>query len=395
MNAHDPCSGEHRRSLTGLRGSEAILPWLRSGRRRFRILAAALMVPLGLYAVAERDDAMLPARTVGTPVLEFSPADLATAVLRNVTPAVAFTGSLAVVTQTTLTAPFDGKLVEISVRAGDRVEAGQVLARLNESDLAARLAELRAALASAEEQAALAERNRVSNLALLERNFISRTAFDNALGGHAEKRAAVQAQRARVAIAERALRDARITAPFPGVIASREAEPGQWVEPRHRLFTLVSLDRMELETTVSAEQLRSIVPGQAVEFSVGGFGSRVFAGRVARINPTARSSTRAVPVYVAVDNTDGALRAGLFASGRVLTGAVEEAVVLPTGALRQQDGQSGVWVIAGERLAWRPVQAGEADANHVRIRAGVQPGEQVVMAALLAPKAGQPVVVRR
>lgn len=394
MNPHDRGAGENQPPLTEALGPGVARQRLRPVVRRRLLLLAALLVPLGLYAVAGRNDAMVQARTVETPVLEFSPADLVTAAVREVTPAVAFTGSLAAVTQTTLTAPFDGKLAEVAVRAGERVAAGQVLARLDESDLTARLAELRAALASAEEQAALAERNLASNLTLLERNFISRTAFDNALGGHAEKRAAVQAQRARVAIAERALRDARITAPFPGVIASREAEPGQWVEPRHRLFTLVSLDRMELETTVSAEQIGRIAPGQAVEFSVGGFGSRVFAGRVARINPSARTGTRAVPVYVAVDNADGALRAGLFASGRILTGAVEEAVVLPAGALRQQDGHDGVWVIAGERLAWRPVQAGKADADQVRVWAGLGPGEQVVVAALPAPQVGQPVAVR-
>lgn len=360
-----------------------------------RVLAATLAISLGLYAMAGRHDAGIQARAAGTPAVEFSPVDLVTAELRSVTPAVAITGSLAAVTQTTLTAPFEGRLATVAVRAGERVEAGRLLARLDESDLAARLAELRAALASAEEQFDLAERNRAAHLALLERNFISRNAFDNALGGHAEKRAAVQAHRARVAIAERALRDARITAPFSGEIASRDVEPGQWVEPHRRLFTLVRPDRLELEIAVTTEQLGSIAPGQSVEFNVGGFASRTFAGRVARINPAAQSSSRTVTVYIAVDNSDGVLRAGLFASGRILTGSAEEAVTLPSGALRREGGQEGLWVIEGTRLAWRPVEAGAAEADRIRIHAGLRPGEQVVAAPLLAARAGQPVVVRR
>lgn len=303
-------------------------------------------------------------------------------------------GSLNPVNQIQLNATFEGRMSEVHARAGDEVAAGQVLGHFDETDLRARINERAAALASAEEQMHVAERNRNSNRTLLEQNFISKNAFDNTLGGYAERHAAVDAQRAQLAILQRALRDAKIVAPFAGAVSSRQVEPGQWVEPNRKLFTVVDLKHLEIEASIPSQHLAQLAVGQNVRFRVEGYGDSNFEGRLVRINPSVQAGTRSVLAYVAVDNPDKRLRAGLFVSGQIETGTPQNVIRLPATAVQIRKEGRGVWLVRSGKLAWQAIEFEHISADEIQVSRGLKGGEQVAVMQLKGASVGLPVRIK-
>lgn len=357
------------------------------------LLACAVIAGL-IYAFSASAPAAAHAKPSSKPSqLDFSPNDVLQVSVKPVARVLPVSGLLNPVTQVQLNNTFEGRVSEVRVRAGDEVAAGQVLARLDEADLRARIAERSAALASAEEQMRVAERSRNSNHTLLEQNFISKNAYDNTLGGFAERRAAVDAQRSQLAILQRSLRDAKIVAPFAGAVASRLVEPGQWVEPNRKLFTLVDLRHLEIEASLPSQHLARLAVGQRVHFRTEGYGDKVFEGKLVRINPSVQAGTRSVLAYVAVDNPDKQLKAGLFVSGEIETGAPEDEIRLPATAIQLKPKSHGVWVIRAGKLAWQEVGFERISADEVRVTRGLKGGEQIIAMPLKGAVEAQPVRV--
>jgi len=342
---------------------------------------AVACVAIGtVFALSGRKDAQAkPAESQNKPtVMELASTDVLLAARVAVQPTVLLAGTLNPLTQIHLHAPFDGRVAEVSARPGDKVAAGQVLARFDETDLRARHAERAAAVASAEEQMRVAERNRLSSRALLDQNFISKNAFDNTLGGYAERQAALDAQKAQLAIVQRALKDAKVVAPFAGTVSYRQVEPGQWVEPNRKLFSLVDLRKLEVEAAIPSQHIASLVPGQKVRLRAEGFGDEVFEGRLTRINPTTQPGTRSVLAYVAVDNPGERLRAGLYVTGEIETGTADSQIQLPATAIQASKSGRGVWIVADNKLKWQPVEYQPLRIDLVRVTKGLAGGEQVV-----------------
>ncbi|WP_172198284.1 MULTISPECIES: efflux RND transporter periplasmic adaptor subunit [unclassified Niveibacterium] len=355
---------------------------IRRPSRRWALggIALALASVGAVYAISARKDVQAkPVEAQAKPTLmELAPTDVLLAQQVAVQPIVLLAGTLNPLTQIHLHAPFDGRVAEVSARPGDKVVAGQVLARFDETDLRARHAERAAAVASAEEQMRVAERNRVSGRALLDQNFISKNAFDNTLGGYAERQAALDAQKAQLAIVQRALKDAKVVAPFAGTVSYRQVEPGQWVEPNRKLFSLVDLRKLEVEAAIPSQHIASLMPGQKVRLRAEGFGDEVFEGKLTRINPTTQPGTRSVLAYVAVDNPGERLRAGLYVTGEIETGKADPQIRLPATAIQASKTGRGVWIVADNKLKWQPVEYQQLRVDLVRITKGLSGGEQVV-----------------
>lgn len=133
-----------------------------------------------------------------------------------------------------------------------------------------------------------------------------------------------------------------------------------------------------------ASEIPAVTVGQGAQFRVGGFGDRLFAARLERINPATDAGSRAIRLYLSVDNADGALRGGLFAQGELLLAIGAPVPTVPAGALRSEAGVPYVLVVDGERLGRRLVQPGRVsdDGARVEIRDGLAVGMRVVSAKL-------------
>ena len=188
-------------------------------------------------------------------------------------------GAVQPVRQATVKAKVSGDVRQITVREGETVQAGQVLARIDTADLEAKLIERIGALESAKAQLALAEKTRATNQALLKQNFISQNAFDNSessynvVAGHRQVGRGAGAARA-----ERAARRGRHRRRSTGIVAKRHVQPGEKVAFDSPLVTVVDLTDMELQAAVPAVDVPELAIGKTVELTIDGFGERRFTG---------------------------------------------------------------------------------------------------------------------
>jgi RND family efflux transporter MFP subunit len=119
--------------------------------------------------------------------------------------------------------------------------------------------------------------------------------------------------------------------------------------------------------------------GQPIAFRVDGFGDRLFAGRIERINPTTSAGSRSVAVYASIDNPDGALRGGMFAQGSVTLQRVDDALTIPVSAARGEAGRRFVYVLGDGAIQRREIELGDEDSSgHVAVRAGLKAGDVIV-----------------
>jgi len=328
-------------------------------------------------------------------VLEFSPDDLTRVEVLPLARWLPVSGAVEPVRQATVKAKVSGDVRQINVREGEPVRAGQVLARIDTADLEARLLERIGALESAKAQLAMAAKTQATNRALLKQNFISQNAYDNSESSHGVFRGSVKSAEAQVQLARNALRDAVATSPLSGQVAKRHVQPGEKVGFDSPLVTVVDLTEMELQAAVPAVDVPELTIGKAVELSIDGFGERRFSGRVDRINPSAEPGTRAILVYVGISNADGALRGGMFATGRVALGASAPAATLPATAVRTDAGQTYVWTLEDGKLVKRGIVTGRRDdaAGRIEVKTALAPGVPVLAARFDNLRDGAPAIV--
>lgn len=351
---------------------------------------ASALLALALAGCGPQEQAAGPAAAPAP--LELAPVDVARAGKVAISGGLPVTGVLQPLAQTTVQSRVAAEVGAVLVREGERVQRGQVLARLATQDLEARLRQAEANLAAAKVEAdlarALAERNRQ----LFEKKYFSEIEYQRSVGEAEAREENVRAQQALVAIARKALEDANVRAPMAGIIARRHIEPGGSVGMDARLFEIVDLSEMELEVPVPALEIAAVKIGQRVTFTVTGFGERRFEGRVVRVNPVADAGTRAISVYARVANPGLELKGGMYARGEIVAGAGGEAIGLPLEALHESGGQAWVLVLANGRLEKRVVEVAARDErrNRLFLAKGVGEGETVVVARLTESAVNQP-----
>lgn len=371
---------------------------LHNKRVRIGIAAAgALIVALFLLRGGDGSDAALPdaAATANQPLL-LVPADVVTVSEGSVSGGIRVTGTLDPVQRTSVNARVGGVINSVPVRAGETVRRGQLLVQQDTSDLRAQLAQAEAQLHSADVELKLVEAYEKRKKELYEKKYLSEVDWATAQGETEFRRATKQVQEAAVDMARKALADASVTAPIAGIVAERHVEPGTRVSPGQTLVTLVNLSELELAAAIPARDVPQVKVGSEVRFTVDGLGEREFRGRIARVNPMATSGSRTITVYARVANPDGALRGGMFASGRIAAGAARKnALRIPAAAVRQVTGSDHVWLIRDGKLALQPVTLGIQDGGTglVEVKQGVLAGEQVVLAQIGLRTPGTPVTV--
>lgn len=328
--------------------------------------------------------------------LEFTPADIAIVEVRSLVRSIAFSGSLTPLVQTTVKSKVPGEVNRVLVREGEAVAAGQLMAQIDTADLQAQVDARVAALEESKAKLSIAEKNRANNLQLLSQKFISQNAFDTAHSTFEAGVASMKSEEAQVRIARKAMDDAAVRAPFAGIVARRMAHAGEKVGVDSVLFALVDLGRMEIEAPAPAAEIPSIRVGQAASFRVDGFGERVFEGRVERINPVADPGSRAVTLYISVANRDGSLKGGMFAKGQIVLDKTTQAAVVPASAIREEAGQTYVFIVEGGKIARRAVKVGytEPQEGMVEVQSGLEKGLAVVSARVTGLKAGTPAVMK-
>lgn len=265
-----------------------------------------------------------------------------------------------------INAETEGVVKEIRFQEGESVKKDDVLVLLDDTKLVPQLAE-------AEAQLELARTSFARTKQLLADKLISQQEYDTAVALFAANEAAVDLKR-------RQLRDARITAPFSGVVGARRISPGQFITKSSKLTELVDLETVKVEVSVPERYLSQLREGQAVEFRVAAFPQETFKGQVYFVSPQLDPAMRTALVKALIPNNDRKLRGGMFANLELTLQLREAALVIPEPAIFNSGDTTLVFALTATNTAvMKPVTTGLRLAGKVEILKGLSDGELVVV----------------
>jgi RND family efflux transporter MFP subunit len=333
--------------------NKRIYQWLGLG---LFILLIAFSVWKALSARKAQQEAVVQASIAkAQTVVELASSDVVKAETRELAQGLPISGSLKAVNSAVVKARAAGELQGLTLREGDPVKAGQLIARVDATEYLARVRQAQEQADAAKAQIDIAQRQWDNNKALVDQGFISKTALDTSLNNLTAAQSNHKAALAAVEVARKTLDDTVLRAPISGVVSQRLAQPGERVAVEARVIEIVDLSRLELEATLSAADSVDVRVGQEAVLQIEGSAKPVLA-KVARINPTAQAGSRSVLAYLAIAESAG-LRQGLFAQGTLGTGRVS-AVAVPLSAVRTDKPSPYVQVMENNQVAHKGVELG-------------------------------------
>ncbi len=308
--------------------------------------------------------------------------------------------------EATVSSKVTGKVIEVLIEEGMRVKAGQVLARLDDSNVKASLEVARAQSASA--QAALAETEAQLKLAndeyqrttdLAEKHIASQSDLEQveanakALQAHlAQQKLDVVVAERQVAMWQQQMDDTIIRAPFAGVITTKDSQPGEMISPvsagggftRTGIGTVVDMSSLEIEIDVNESYINRVEPGQPVDATLDAYPDWKIPCKVIAIIPTADREKSTVKVRVGFDQLDPrilpdmSVKVAFRDNGGTAAG---HSVIVPKNAVLNRDGRDVVFVVQGSHAERRAVTVSDTQNDDSVLSAGVAAGEKVIVNA--------------
>ena len=218
--------------------------------------------------------------------------------------------------------------------------------------------------------------------------------YDVAKNGAAQQYQALMGARARVTMAQKALADTVVRAPFAGAIGERFVSVGDYVTKGTKVASVLRIDPLRVELTVPEQYVSAVEAGRPVTFEVDAYPGETFTGQVRYVSPSVNADTRALVIEAVVPNGTGRLKPGLFATARIEEATPRPGILVPATAVRTIAGTARVFVIAGDRAEERVVMTGQAVGDQVEITGGLKPGERVAAGGIEKLVDGVRVVVR-
>lgn len=290
--------------------------------------------------------------------MQLAASELVGVVRRNLVLGIPVSGSLRATESAMVKARVAGELQGLTVREGDSVRAGQVLARIEATESQARLRQAQQQADAARAQVDINQRTVTNNQALVNQGFISATALVTSQASLESAQSTYRAALAAADVAKKSLDDTVLRSPITGQVSQRLAQPGERMPIDGRVLEVVDLSRLELEALLSPADSLAVRVGQKAQLQIEGSTEPVVA-TVARINPSAQAGSRTVPVYLAIAQNRGAsvLRQGLFVQGLLDTGRAE-VLTVPLDAVRTDKPAPYIQAVQDGKVAYLPVKAG-------------------------------------
>ena len=317
------------------------------------------------------------------------------------------TGYVVARRQATVSAKVTGKVMEVLVEEGMTVEAGQLLAQLDDSIPRAQLslsasqhAAARASLDEMRVQLRQAQLDLSRTRGLAERNLASQADLDR-------DTLSVEALNARLAragqelkVAERSMAvqrqmvaDMQIRAPFAGVVIAKDAQPGEMISPisagggftRTGICTIVDMDSLEVEVDVNEAYINRVYRGQPATIALNAYPDDPMPAEVIATIPAADRNKATVRVRIGFVRRDERVLPDMGVKVAFLTegdepkpAAAHAGVLVPGAAVADSDGEAHVWVVDDARVFRRPVEIGSTRGSQMLVVAGLAGGERVL-----------------
>ena len=307
--------------------------------------------------------------------------------------------------EATVSSKVTGKVVEVLVEEGMKVQEGQVLARLDDTNVKTSLLLAQAQLVSASNSLAEtrvrireAQQELERQTGLLKAKVAMQSDYDHAEASALALKAKLEQQQSDVTVGERQvaywqqqLDDTIIRAPFAGIVTSKNAQPGEMISPisagggftRTGICTIVDMGSLEIEIDVNESYINRVEAGQPVEATLDAYPDWKIPCKVIAIIPTADRQKSTVKVRVGFDKLDPrilpemSIKVG-FREAAGTTPSTRNTVVVPKSAIHQQDGHDVVMVMQNDRAERRAVTVAGSTADETTVNAGVSSGEKVI-----------------
>jgi RND family efflux transporter MFP subunit len=318
---------------------------------------------------------------------------------QRISESVSYTGTLEAWKKINITPETGGKIARILVEEGQRVAQGQLLAELESESIRLQLKQAEAGVAVAEANFADAQKNKDRMDRLIRENAVSEMQREKVQLAYEAAVAQLDQARAALNLVRHTLDVCLMTAPFAGIIASRNAEVGDVINPMMGSFsptsgvvTLVDFSRIKIAVDVTQGDAARIKKGQAVRLGVVYLPGRAFDGVVSVVNLAADPSTKKFGIEALVENPGLELRPGTFGDVVFEVATHDDVLVLPQSAILEN---SHVFVAVDGKARRRDVVTGLQNATTVEIVSGLQDGDWVITVGNLGLEDGMPVAVDR
>lgn len=267
---------------------------------------------------------------------------------------------------TTVASEIAGTVVALDLPEGERVEAGHLLLRLDDTETRATVRVTRARLKNARDRLERVKQLFGKGVASQQQLDDAKSSFDAADGAHRE---------ATTRLSKHVLR-----APYPGTLGLRQVDLGDYLEPGDPIVEISDTTALELRFSLPQRHVGKVENGQVVLGIVGRCGPR-FEGTVIAVDPRVDPRTRMVGIRAAVANDAGVLHPGMSVRLRLVVGTLPDAIVIPQEAIVRQGTRHLVFVVDDEGKAQSlDVSIGEYFVDGVHVEAGLEPGSEVVLA---------------
>ena len=288
------------------------------------------------------------------------------------------TGTLLANEDVELSSESSGIVRDIYLTEGAEVKKGDLLIKINDSDLQAQLNRAKFRLNLAEDREGRQKQ-------LLEKGGISQEEYDATLNE-------VNVLRAEVALIEAQIDKTEISAPFSGRLGLKYVSDGSYISPNSRITTLQDIDPIKIDFSVPERYAAQVEVGTKVSFHVQGIEETMIAEVYAK-EPSINTETRTLQVRARSENTDGKLLPGAFADLELTLSTIDDALMVPTISLVPELEGQKVFVVKNGKVEPHSVQTGLRNDTRIQILDGVQPGDTVLTTGLLQVRPGMPVKV--
>ena len=354
---------------------------MRSWMKRGLTLLVVVILAAGTYRFVAQRRAATAAQPVAQPTeaaMELAQSDLVQVKNRSLAQGLQLSGTLKAANAVVIKARIAGELMGLTLREGDFVKAGQIVARIDATDARARMQQAQQQAASAKAQVDIAQRAYDNNRSLVDQGFVSKSSLDTSQASLAAAEANHRAALAAVDMTGKSLEDTVLRSPISGQVAQRLAQTGERMAVDGRVLEIVDLSRLEMEASLSPTDSMQVKTGQIAQLQVEG-ASTTLRATVARINPTVVAGSRSVTAYLAIDPVPG-LRQGLFVQGALNVGATD-GPALPLSTVRTDKPQPYVQLVSNNKVVHQPVELlsrGEAEGQRMVVVKGVAEDAMVI-----------------
>jgi membrane fusion protein (multidrug efflux system) len=300
-----------------------------------------------------------------------------------------------------------GRLQDVTVRLGDRVNRGQRVARIEDFEIQEQVKQAEAAqevsmatIRQREADLQLAQTNAERSRNLFQRQLLPKQTLDDNESRYQSAVASLDLARAQASQSKARLDELRInlgntiiTSPVNGFVSRRLVDPGAFVSQNAPIVDVVDITTVRLVANIVEKDLKELQTGDGTKVEVDAYPGEEFMGRIARVSPVLDPATRTAPIEIEIPNPGYRLKPGMYARVSIITDTTKDALVVPSDAVVDLGGRRGVFTPLNESAVFRALQIGTEAGNIVEILGGLAEGDVVITTGAGALRDGDRIVL--